>query len=783
MANSSFNLYDLNVSNGFVINGINPGDFSLDKVYFWILNPQGEWIDLSDVTNFTPWSGDERWGNFNYSLDLSQYSPRSYTLWAQANDQSGATSNIVRQTFEVNIAPNQFNKITASDGQADDSFGQNVSLDGNTLLVGAAQDDDNGLDSGSAYIFNNINGVWTQKAKLKPKDGKAGDLFGDTIRLNGSMAFVGSWKRSSGSMYIFEESGGLWTETAKLKPSDGKAGDRFGSSFDRTDSGTILIGAASADQKGLDSGCVYIYKNVDGAWTETGKIYASDPSPGALFGRYIDIDGNQAVIGAVNSNGQQQNSGSVYIYENVNGVWTETAKLSASDGKNGDEFGTPSAIEDNTIVVGASENDGAKGAAYVFEKVGGAWRETAKLTASDGEVGEEFGTSVTISGNTIAVSPRHDDDKGVDSGSVYIFQKINGIWTEVYKLTAADGSAGDVFGKRVVIDGDTLVVSAFKDDSEVPDSGSVYIYPLSSLLPNPVNPITLTLSPTTVSEDGTTNLVYTFTRTGIITSALTVNYSVAGTATLNSDYTQTGAASFTATTGTITFAANSATATLTIDPTADTSFESDETVALTLISGTGYTFGTTTTVTGTITNDDLSSIVGTKNADSLTGTEQADLIQGLADNDTLQGLGGNDTLQGGNGDDILVGGGGDDTLTGGAGNDLLVGGLDNDFLVGGANSDQFSYQAFSDRGTGGDVISDFEPAADWLVLTQLFDSLGYSGSDPIGDGYLNFLEIGGSSVQVQIDSDGILGPANSSTLVTLHNISAADLVVGGNVLV
>ncbi|MDD1449395.1 M10 family metallopeptidase C-terminal domain-containing protein [Dolichospermum sp. ST_sed8] len=112
--------------------------------------------------------------------------------------------------------------------------------------------------------------------------------------------------------------------------------------------------------------------------------------------------------------------------------------------------------------------------------------------------------------------------------------------------------------------------------------------------------ITLAVSPTSVLEDGTTNLVYTFTRTGITTSALTVNYSIAGTAN-STDYT--GATPGTG--KTITFAANSATATLTIDPTADTIIESDETVDLTLVAGTDYTLGTTTAVTGTITNDDL----------------------------------------------------------------------------------------------------------------------------------------------------------------------------------
>ncbi|TRU09317.1 MAG: endo-1,3-1,4-beta-glycanase ExsH, partial [Microcystis aeruginosa Ma_MB_F_20061100_S19] len=117
-------------------------------------------------------------------------------------------------------------------------------------------------------------------------------------------------------------------------------------------------------------------------------------------------------------------------------------------------------------------------------------------------------------------------------------------------------------------------------------------------LPN----ITLAVSPASVTEDGTTNLVYTFTRSGSTTNALTVNYTLGGTATLNTDYTRTG------TTNTVTFAANSSTATVTVDPKTDTTVESNETIALTLASGTGYTVGTTTAVTGTITNDDFSKL-------------------------------------------------------------------------------------------------------------------------------------------------------------------------------
>jgi Ca2+-binding RTX toxin-like protein len=116
--------------------------------------------------------------------------------------------------------------------------------------------------------------------------------------------------------------------------------------------------------------------------------------------------------------------------------------------------------------------------------------------------------------------------------------------------------------------------------------------------------VTLAVAPSSVEEDGATNLVYTFTRTGVTTGALTVNFSVGGTATLNTDYTQTGAATFTSTDGTVTFGAGNTTATVTVDPTTDTTVESNETVILTLTAGTGYNIANPNTATGTITNDD-----------------------------------------------------------------------------------------------------------------------------------------------------------------------------------
>ncbi|NCS59621.1 MAG: hemolysin, partial [Microcystis aeruginosa G11-04] len=132
--------------------------------------------------------------------------------------------------------------------------------------------------------------------------------------------------------------------------------------------------------------------------------------------------------------------------------------------------------------------------------------------------------------------------------------------------------------------------------------------------------VTLAVSPASVTEDGTTNLVYTFTRSGVTSNALTVNYTLGGTATLNTDYTRSG------TNNTVTFAANATTATVTVDPTADTTVENNETVALTLATGTGYTVGTTTAVTGTITNDDLPSITLAVSPTSVTEDGTANLV-------------------------------------------------------------------------------------------------------------------------------------------------------------
>jgi Ca2+-binding RTX toxin-like protein len=201
-----------------------------------------------------------------------------------------------------------------------------------------------------------------------------------------------------------------------------------------------------------------------------------------------------------------------------------------------------------------------------------------------------------------------------------------------------------------------------------------------------------------------------------------------------------------------------------------------------LISNKSATYTITANATDVAGNTSLLSAA----SNIIAGTTGIDSLSGTTGNDVLVGYAGNDNLNGGAGNDTLLGGDGNDTLLGGDGNDILVGGSGDDILTGGLGNDQFVYQAFTDRGTVGDTITDFNTTQDKLVLTDLFQSVGYSGSNPIGDGYLRFTQVianGVTNTQVQIDQDGLTGGSNFTTLATLNNVNPGSLAIGTNVVI
>ncbi len=416
---------------------------------------------------------------------------------------------------------NQVIKAVASDRSSLDGFGNSVSISGNYAIIGSQSEDHdvNGdiriTNAGSAYIFErNITGDWIQTQKLVSSDRGVSDQFGFSVAISGDYAVIGApfedqdvngqnFFDDAGSAYIFERGAdGIWVEVQKIVPSDREADDRFGYSV--AISGDYMILGALLEEDDLDgnnsrtfAGSSYVFeRGADGEWTEIQKLVASDRAFNDRFGHSVAIDGNFAIVGAfqedhdANGTNSFNNSGAAYIFErNALGNWSEKQKIVASDRGERDVFGFSVSINGDYIVVG-SRSDGENengmnsldeaGSAYVFKRdINDNWIEEQKLVASNRSDNAQFGFSVSLSGNTLVVGARLDEQ-------CYVFkQDVSGIWREEQSLNASDSGA-DQFGFSVSVDGAYLIVGAPDADEDenglnpASDAGAGYFFETNS---------------------------------------------------------------------------------------------------------------------------------------------------------------------------------------------------------------------------------------------------------------------------------------------------------------
>ncbi len=494
----------------------------------------------------------------------------SIVIGADEDDDNGSDSGsayvYVRSGCPASCVWTEQQKLTAGDGAADDEFGWSVAISGDTLVVGAYQDDDNGSNSGSAYVYTLSGGVWIEQQKLTASDGAANDFFGFSVAVSGDTAVIGAYQHddngtNSGSAYALDldiDNDGLLNgfeltygfdplaagEAALDGDSDGLnnlAEQAAGANptLNDSDSDGLIDGAevnvhgtspaaADTDGDGLSDGDeinTYLTDPLasdsdgdgltdgdeialhitdpndsdsdgdgfnDGIEVITGtnpnlassvplelKQTASDGASGDQFGFRVAISGDTAVIGAAGDDDNGSGSGSAYVYVRSGGAWMEQQKLTASDGAASDNFGYSVSISGDTVVIGAiadDDNGSSSGSAYVYSRSGGVWAEQQKLTASDATAGDSFGFSVAVSGDTAVIGARSDDDNGGNSGSAYVFVRSGGVWIEQQKLAASDIVGGDEFGFSVAVEGNTTIVGARLDDDNGTASGSAYVY-------------------------------------------------------------------------------------------------------------------------------------------------------------------------------------------------------------------------------------------------------------------------------------------------------------------
>ncbi|NQT93857.1 MAG: hypothetical protein HQ559_13945, partial [Lentisphaerae bacterium] len=383
------------------------------------------------------------------------------------------------------------------DGSSGDFFGSSVSVDGNVAVAGAPYNAGAGYRFGAVYVFErNAGGTngWGQVAKLTASDGAESDSFGISAAVVGDAVVVGAFQDDdagswSGSAYVFERNAGginTWGQVAKLTASDGTTNDLFGVSVS-ADGDVAVVGAAveGAAGYGADSAYILPISTETKVFLETAKPTASDGADGDAFGFSAAVAGDVAVVGARYDDVIGANFGSAYVFErNAGGtaVWSRVCKLTALDATKADEFGVSVSVDGDVTVVGASGDDDAgsdSGSAYVFERNAGginAWSQVAKLTASDGAAGDGFGFAAAVAGDVAVVGAAWAQvGAGTWSGSAYVFERNAGgtnAWGQVAKLTASDANASDQFGYSVSVAGDVVVVGA-----NVPtDEGAAYVF-------------------------------------------------------------------------------------------------------------------------------------------------------------------------------------------------------------------------------------------------------------------------------------------------------------------
>ena len=366
--------------------------------------------------------------------------------------------------------------LKASNSDSVDQFGLSISIDEDTLVAGArleashatgvnGNEADNSLfRAGAAYVFVREDGVWSQQAYLKASNTESGDQFGYSVSVSGDTIVVGANGEdsaaagidgdgndnsapASGAAYVFERTGTTWSQVAYLKASNPDAGDEFGDAVSISGD-TIAIGArteSSASGDPLDnsvpgSGAVYVFHRAGGTWSQEAVLKADNAGPSDWFGFSVSASDETILVGAIGEDGGTSEidgldddaapgAGAAYIFVRESlGVWSQQAKLKASNTESNDAFARRVSVSGNIAVVGAHNEDSGSngpdgdqddngstnsGAAYVFERIEGVWYHRSYLKASNAGIDDSFGWWVAVSGSTVVVGSYLEDSPSI----------------------------------------------------------------------------------------------------------------------------------------------------------------------------------------------------------------------------------------------------------------------------------------------------------------------------------------------------------------------------------
>jgi hypothetical protein len=380
-------------------------------------------------------------------------------------------------------------RLVANAGAGLDELGYSVAISEGTIVAGSLMDFVGpNAEQGSATIFTRNENGWSEQTTLLATDGAAHANFGFSVAIDADTVAVGAFKSDllKGSVYIFVRNGNEWTQQAKLLAGDGEEGDVFGYSVE-LDGDTLVVGAPGCDQGVFAAyGAAYVFVRNGNTWTQQARLQHADGWTSDNFGLDVAIDGNTIVASSGWADvAANQNQGAAWVFVRNGITWSQQARLTASDAAKYDEFGRSIAISGETILVGSQTRLGAndyQGAAYIFDRSGANWTQTAKLTAPDGAYNDRLGFSVALEGDTAVVGCSGDDlADHQNQGSLYVFTRREGTWSLHAKRTTHDGDTFDAMGYSVAISGDDIAAGVpFDDVGSSLDQGAVQVFSASA---------------------------------------------------------------------------------------------------------------------------------------------------------------------------------------------------------------------------------------------------------------------------------------------------------------
>jgi hypothetical protein len=331
----------------------------------------------------------------------------------------------------------------------------------------------------------------TQQAKIVASDAQSSDHFGSAVAIDGNTAIAGAYQESTyaGAVYVFTRSGTTWSQQQKLTASDATSYDDFGGGVVSDvivgaavgiSGDTIVVGAFGEDAEGSNAGAAYVFTRSGTTWSQQQKLTASDAAAGDRFGVSVAIDGDTLIVGAYQDDLSANDAGSAYIFTRSGTTWSQQQKIPNPSPVYDDQFAYSVDISGDTVIAGVpmEETGGATshGSAYIFTRSGTTWSQQQKIEGSNAGTGDNFGHAVAIDGDTVIAGAYLEDTSDTNAGSAYIFTRSGTTWSQQQMIQASDADFGDSFGFSVDVKSDTAVVGASKESTGYSSAGAAYVF-------------------------------------------------------------------------------------------------------------------------------------------------------------------------------------------------------------------------------------------------------------------------------------------------------------------